>query len=410
MGRLAIRGGTPVRAEPFPAWPVWGGAEQRALLDVLNSGEWGTAGREDTRVTAFERGFAQAHDARHGVCVSSGSAALKVALQAIGIDYGDEVIVPPYTFIATAATCLSVGALPVFVDIDPESYTLDPARIEEAISPRTKAIIPVHIGGCPADMDRIRAVARRHSLRIVEDACQAHAAAWNGTRVGAIGDLGCFSFQSSKNINAGEGGIVLTNDDELAARCWSISNCGRVPGGAWYQHELLGDNYRLTEWQAAILLAQLTRMEELARRREESASYLTGLLTDIPGIVPQRPHPQVTRHAYHLFIFRYDAQAFEGASRDAFVQALNAEGIPCARGYVPLYSASAIQSGSRRLHRLVTGKDAPCVAPDCPVTERACFDEGVWLGQVMLLGTQSDMDDVAEAITKIRRHAGELKS
>jgi dTDP-4-amino-4,6-dideoxygalactose transaminase len=410
MGRLAITGGAPVRTGPFPTWPVWDGREQRALLDVLHSGEWGTAGREDTRAAAFERGFAQAHDARHGVCVSSGSAALKVALQALDIDYGDEVIVPPYTFVATASSCLSVGALPVFADIDPESYTLDPARVEEAISPRTRAIIPVHIGGCPADMDRFQALGRRHGLRIIEDACQAHAAAWNGTRVGAIGDMGCFSFQSSKNVNAGEGGIVLTNDDDLAARCWSISNCGRVRGGAWYRHELLGDNYRLTEWQAAILLSQLERMEEMARRREENATYLTGLLAHIPGIVPQRPHPKVTRHAYHLYISRYDAQAFKGASRDAFVQALGAEGIPCASGYVPLYSASAIQSGSQRLYRLVTGKDAPYSPPACPVTERACFEEGVWLGQAMLLGTRSDMDDIAEAITKIHRYAAELTS
>jgi dTDP-4-amino-4,6-dideoxygalactose transaminase len=408
MGRLAINGGTPVRTAPFPAWPVWNGTEEQMLLDVLHSGKWGTAGRENTRATAFERGFAQAHDARHGICVSSGSAALKVALQALDIDYGDEVIVPPYTFVATASSCLSVGALPVFADIDPQSYTLDPARVEEAIGRRTRAIIPVHLGGCPADMDRIRGLAQRHGLRIIEDACQAHAAAWNGTPVGAIGDLGCFSFQSSKNINAGEGGIVLTNDDDLAVRCWSISNCGRTPGGAWYRHELLGDNYRLAEWQAAILLAQLQRMDELACRREENATYLSGLLANIPGVVPQRLHPKVTRHAYHLYVFRYDARAFKGASRNAFVQALGAEGIPCASGYIPLYSASAIQSGTQRLRRLVTGKDTPPVAPDCPVTERACFEEGVWLGQAMLLGDRSDIDDIAEAIAKVRGHAADL--
>ncbi|NLF01443.1 MAG: DegT/DnrJ/EryC1/StrS family aminotransferase [Anaerolineales bacterium] len=408
MSALAINGGTPIRTVPFPKWPIWDEREERALLDVLHSGLWGVSGREDTQVRAFENTFAAAHDAHHGVCVTSGSTALKVALQAIDIDYGDEVIVPPYTFIATASTCLHVGAMPVFADIDPASYLLDPQRVEEAITPRTRAIMPVHIGGCPADMDGILSVAKRHGLRVIEDACQAHFAAYDGRGVGAIGDLGCFSFQSSKNITAGEGGIILSNDAELAERCWSISNCGRVRGGEWYQHDVLGDNFRMTEWQGAILLAQSTRMEEMAQRREDNAHYLGGLLAQIEGIAPQQPHPKVTRHAYHLFISRYDPAGFGGAPRSKFLKAVQAEGIPCSGGYVPLYTAHAMQDGIRRLRRWLEGRDTPYTPPSCPVTDRACYDEGLWLSQSILLGTHADMDDIAEAMAKVQRHTDDL--
>jgi dTDP-4-amino-4,6-dideoxygalactose transaminase len=408
MSELAIKGGSPVRAKPFPEWPVWDEREEQELLAVLRSGRWGALEQVGSRVAQFQEAFAEANGATYGLCVSSGSTALQTALRAIDIGYGDEVIIPPYTFIATATSCLVVGAVPVFVDIDPRTYNIDPSKIEEAITDRTKALMPVHIGGCPADMDSVLEIAARQGLPVIEDACQAHAAAWRDQAVGSIGDMGCFSFQSSKNINAGEGGIVLTSDEELESRCWSARSYGRVRGGQWYEHETLGDNYRMTEWQAAILLAQLTRMEEMAAVREENATYLCGLLAGIDGLEPQWRDPRVTRHAYHLFISRYDAEAFEGLHRDRFLQALNAEGIPCARGYIPLYRTHAIQSAVRRLERFVTGQDAPYNLPDCPVTERACGEEGVWFTQSMLLGTRQDMDDIAAAVVKIKARAGEL--
>jgi dTDP-4-amino-4,6-dideoxygalactose transaminase len=408
MPKLALNGGEPTRTQSFPDWPIWDEREEKALLETLRSGHWGAL-TDDSRVARFEEAFALAHHARHGRCVTSGTIALEVALRAVGVEFGDEVIVPPYTFIATASTCLMVGAIPVFVDIDPETYNLDPTKVEAAITARTRVIMPVHIGGCPADMDRIMELAQRHELHVIEDACQAHAAAWDNRRVGAIGDMGCFSFQASKNINAGEGGIILTNQAMLAERAWSIRNCGRIRDGAWYRHEVLGDNYRMTEWQAAVLLAQLTRMEDLARRREANALYLAERLADVDGITPQRRLPKVTQHAYHLFIARYNPEAFDELPRAHFLAALRAEGVPCSEGYgAPLYAMPAIQHGIVRLKRAL-GREDMSADVHCPVAERACAEEGIWFGQNMFLGAQSDMDNIVAAIRKIQQHVDELQ-
>jgi dTDP-4-amino-4,6-dideoxygalactose transaminase len=421
MSTLAIHGGTPVRTKPFPGWPVWDETDEKALIEVLRAGVWGITDNPDSTGRQFERAFAQAHQARFGVSVTNGTAALQIALMAIDLDYGDEVIVPPYTFMATASACLLVGAVPVFVDVDPGTYTLDPARIEAAITPRTRAIIPVHIGGCPADLDGVIEVARRHNLFVIEDACQAHAAAWNGRRVGAIADLGCFSFQSSKNLNAGEGGMILTDNPDLAERCWSIHNCGRVRDGAWYQHEVLGANFRMTQWQAGILLAQMRNFEQQASLRQENGLYLSERLAEIGGFEPQQRSPKVTQHGYHLFISRYDREAFHDVPRHAFLSALQAEGIPCAPGYQPLYDMNAIKNGIARLKRFTGGSDAADAMPagdldrssalhrHCPVTECACHEEGVWFTQSMMLGTRADMDDIAEAVLKVKLHIDELR-
>jgi len=406
MSKLAINGGQPLREKAFPAWPVWDETDEQALLGVLRSGVWGISDDPDSPVHRFETAFAQAHQARFGQTVFNGTMALQTALLALEIGYGDEVIVPPYTFLATASACLMVGAVPVFVDVDPETYNLDPALIEQAITPRTRAIIPVHIGGGPADLDRILEIARRRGLKVIEDACQAHGAAWNGRRVGAIADLGCFSFQSSKNLNAGEGGMIVSDNAALAERCWSVHNCGRVREGAWYQHEVLGANFRMTQWQAGLLLAQLRNFEAQARLREENGLYLSERLAEIGGLEPLRRDARVTQHGYHLFISRYDPAAFHGAPRESFLKALRAEGIPCAPGYKPLYGMNAIHDGIARLRRFSGG--AAEEPPDCPVTERACHSEGVWFAQTLLLGTRQDMDDIAEAVIKIKTHAAEL--
>lgn len=398
---LAIAGGTPVRTRPWPHWPIFDEREERALLDVLRSGKWWSV--EGTKVREFEEAFARFQDAQFAVCVTNGTAALEVALRAAHIGCGDEVIVPPYTFIATATAVLAVGATPVFVDVEEQSLNIDPAKIEQVITARTRAIIPVHIAGCPADMDGVLEVARKHNLLVIEDAAQAHAAEWKGTKVGAIGDMGCFSFQASKNLNAGEGGAVITNNPHWADQVWSVHNVGRVRGGRWYEHHVLGSNFRMTEFQAAILLCQLQRLPEQTERRTRNAQKLTELLSQIPGIRPPRPDPRVTRHAYHLYIFRYNKEAFGAKPREEFLRALNAEGIPCSAGYVPLYKERVFvnRPASSDLCQMSRLKDYSQV--HCPVCERACYEEAVWLFQNVLLGNEEDMADIATAIAKVQR-------
>ncbi len=399
--RLAVDGGTPVRTAPWPAWPVFGPEDEEILLDVLRSGQWWAVGGK--RVPEFESAFAAMQDAKHAVAVTNGTAAIEIALRALGIGCGDEVIVPPYTFIATASSVLAVGATPVFADIEPTSLNLDPVRAEEAVTERTKAIIPVHIAGCPANMDGILEVARRHNLAVIEDAAQAHAAEWRGRKVGALGDCGTFSFQASKNLNAGEGGCIVTNKDDVADKCWSVHNVGRTRAGKWYEHHVLGGNFRMTEWQAGILLAQMARVPQQTERRSENAKRLTASLDRIPGIVTLPPDERVTRHAYHLYVFRYDPTEFGGHSRGEFLSALGAEGVPAGAGYVPLYKEVVFQRKSAGLGSWCkAGRHIEYSAVECPVCEQVCED-AVWLFQTMLLGDPSDMDDIATAIEKIRK-------
>ncbi len=398
--RLAIQGGVPIRQKPFPAWPIWDENEERQLLEVLHSGNWGMLA--GPKVHAFERTFAKYQQAKYGICVVNGTAALEVALSALGVGPGDEVITTPYTFVATINAVLMLGAIPILVDVNPETIGIDVTQIEDAITSKTKAILPVHIAGQPADMDAILTIAEKHGLRVAEDACQAWGAEWCGQRVGALGELGTFSFQASKNITAGEGGIIVTNDDKLADICWSLHNVGRRKGGLWYEHVRLGWNYRLTEWQGAVLLAQLARADELAERRSRNALYLSEALKSIPGIQPFEVDPRVTRHAWHIFTFRYRSEEFGGMSRDRFIEVMQAEGIPCAPGYVPLNQSPALLDGLKGLQRFL--EDVPPPRP-CPVAEQICAQQAVWLTQNMLLGGEQDMDDIVEAIAKIRRLA-----
>jgi len=400
-GSLAILGGTPVRTEPFPPWPVFGEPEERRLLEVVRSGKWGKIGAE--QVVSFERAFAQYHQARHAVAVVNGTTGLRIALLAMGIEAGDEVIVPPFTFLATASAVAEVNATPVFADIELDTFNISPAAIEAAITPRTRAIIPVHLGGLPVKMKPITEIARRHGLIVIEDCAHAHGAEYRGRRVGAIGHMGMFSFQSSKNLSSGEGGIVLTNDDELAARLWSIHNCGRQPGRAWYEHFVLGGNHRLGEFQGAILNAQWERFEDQAATREENGKYLAGQLDAVPGIHPQARDADCTRHAYHLFALRFDPGTF-GFARERFLDALRGEGIPAAPAYpVPLYRQPLFQ---KTLFGPYTGyrsarPDLDYSRTRCPNCETISCVQGVWLEHRLLLGTRRDMDDIVRAVQKI---------
>jgi perosamine synthetase len=405
----AIMGGIPVRSQPFPSWPVISAEEEEALLRVLRSGRWNRIG--GSAVDQFEKTWAAKVGAPQALATSSGTSALVVALNALEVGPGDEVIVPVYTFVATVNAVLLQHALPVFVDTDRETFQIDARRVGAAVTKRTRAIIPVHLGGAAADLDLILKEARAHGLRVLEDACQSHLGEWRGRKLGTLGDLGCFSFQGSKNLNSGEGGAVVGADEQLLARCRSFHNQGRPAQNSSFGYTSLGDNRRLTEFQGALLLAQLSRLEEQSRRRETNARYLTEQLRQVSGITPARVYENCTRNAYHLYMFRYDPKPFEGLSRDRFLEALKAEGIPCSAGYTPLNREPFIKATleSRAYRYIYSAKDLAALAERnrCPENDQLC-GEAVWFTQTMLLGTKSDMDQIAEAVRKIQGQASLL--
>ena len=413
MAHLAIAGGTALRQTPFPAWPVWDESDVQALQRVLQSGHWDALKGEE--VSHFEAEFAAYQGATHGVAVTNGTVALKLALIAAGVGPGDEVIVPGYTFIATATAALELGAIPVFADVDPHSYTMDPDSVEACLTSRTRAIMPVHLGGCPADMDGLLALSRRHGLAVVEDAAQAWGAAWNGAQVGTLGQCGIVSFHASKNLTAGEGGMVLCDDPDIASMVRSLSNCGRQADGLWYAHYLLGGNYRLSEFQGAVLRSQLQRYPEQLARRQTNAAYLTSALAAIDGVTPLPADSRVTANAYHVYFMKYDARRFGGIEKLRFINALRAEGITDLHaGYsLPAYRQPVMLTKNFGLAKPPFLNGSQAAVPDyasvtCPVTEYLCDHEALWLRQNVLLGEGRDMDDIVAAVDKIQRHLDEV--
>ncbi|MCB0125004.1 MAG: DegT/DnrJ/EryC1/StrS family aminotransferase, partial [Caldilineaceae bacterium] len=324
MAQLAIAGGTPVWNAGWPTWPIYGDRENELLQQVLTSGKWAGDGPMEAQ---FQRGFADLHGAKHGLAVNSGTMALQLALEALDIGVGDEVIVPVNTWQATAVAVLDVNAVPVLVDIEPETYAIDPAAVEAAITPRTRAVIPVHLYCNLANLDRIVAIARQHQLAVIEDCAHSHGSTWNGQGVGTLGDIGCFSLQASKTLNAGEGGFVITNDDQLHSRLYSLRNCGRMHKDAdpatWTP--IQGGNARMTEWQAAVLCAQLERLPDQLVRRERSMQALNAGLEQIAGLAPLARRPEITRQAIYGYVFRYEPEAFNEVPVQAFRKALAAE-------------------------------------------------------------------------------------
>lgn len=410
MTRLAINGGKPVRKKPFPKWPLYNDKFEEAILEVTRSRNWGRYDGE--KVTEFETVFSNILGVERCVAVTTGSAALEIALKACGIGGGDEVIVPAYTFVATATAVLMNAAIPIFADIDPETFCIDPASIESKISERTKAIIPVHIGGNVCDMDALKKIAHDHDLIIIEDACQAHLAEWKKIKVGTIGDLGCFSFQSSKNISSGEGGAIVGQNEKIWDICYSIHNCGREKGKPWYFHPHLGSNYRLTELQAALLLVQLKDAKKLAEKRSFNAQKLDEFLDNIDGIEPQKKYDQTSNHAYHIYIMRFNKTKFQDLSRDRFIEALRAEGIPVQKGYVPVNKEGYIRktfemSTYRKLYDR-NYLDNYFQSRECPVTENICRNVSVWLPQNVLVSEENDLMDVKQAIEKVIKFNSEL--
>jgi dTDP-4-amino-4,6-dideoxygalactose transaminase len=407
---LALFGGSPVRTQPFPRWPIFGDAEEARLLQSLRSGNWGRLHGEE--VAEFERRFAAMHGCRHGIAVVNGTVSLRIALLAAGIQAEDEVIVPPYSFISTASAVVEANAIPVFADVELETFNLDPGAVEAAITVRTKAIIPVHFAGQPAAMDRLMAIAREHRLVVIEDAAHAHGASDAGRPAGSLGDMASFSFQSSKNLTAGEGGIIVTNDDRLAEACRSIHNCGRVPDGIWYEHHVVAGNYRLGEFQGAVLNAQLDRLDEQTATRDANGRYLASRLAALPGLYPQARPESCTRHGYHLFMARLDAAAF-GAPRAAVLDALRAEGIPCAAGYgwtLPRQPVFRNKAFGPYLASAASRLDYTAQADRCVNADRLCRDQAIWLEQSLMLGTRADIDDIARAFEKVFEHRDALNA
>jgi dTDP-4-amino-4,6-dideoxygalactose transaminase len=399
---LALLGGEPVRTRPFPAWPIFDEADEGRVLAALRSGKWGRLA--GAQVSEFERRFAVMHGCRHGIAVVNGTVSLRIALMAAGLQAEDEVIVPAYTFLSTATAVIEANCVPVFVDVDLATFNIDPRAVDAAITPRTRAIIPVHFAGQAADMDALLAIAQRHSLFVLEDAAHAHGASWRDRPTGGIGDCGSFSFQSSKNLTSGEGGIIVTNDDALADACRSIHNCGRVPGGIWYEHHVISGNYRLGELQGALLNSQLDRLEGQTARRGENGVYLAVRLAAIPGLFPQARPAWCTRHSQHLFMLRLDAATF-GASREAVLAALHAEGIPCAAGYgYPLPDQPLFRNKAFGPYLPYVRDRLDYSRVLVPNSQRICREQGLWLDQSLMLGTREDMDDIVAAFEKV--HAG----
>jgi perosamine synthetase len=403
----ALLGGPAVRQAPFPSWPLSDETERDALVQVLQSGHW----NRGDRVDAFERAYASLTGASHCLAVANGTSALLTALAALDVGPGDEVIVPPYTFVATVNVVLLRHALPVFVDSDRETFQIDGSKVASAITDRTRAIVPVHLGGSAADLDAILPLARARSIPVVEDACQSHLAEWRGRKVGSLGTAGAFSFQASKNLNCGEGGALITSDESLVEAAFAFHNnsSGRRSGGTVPAQA--GANLRLTDFQAAILSSQMTRLDAQAARRDANGAYLTAQLQQIGGISPAKMYPGCTRNAYHLYMFRYDPAHFGGLPRSGFLQALRAEGVSASGGYAPLNSGPVVRGAlSSPAYTRIYGRETLDALVDrnaCPQNDRLC-EEAVWLSQTMLLGTTRDMDDIVSAVRKVQTHGARL--
>jgi dTDP-4-amino-4,6-dideoxygalactose transaminase len=404
MEKLAIDGGKPVREKPWPAWPFVDEADVQAVADVVRGGKWSS--NLGSEVRTFENEFAAYNGARHAIAVNSGSSALQVALAALDIGAGDEVIVPTYTYVASANAALLVGATPILVDVEADTYNISPAAAEAAITPRTRAIIAVHFSGSAADMEALQAIADKHNLAIIEDAAHSHGGRYDGKALGTLGVAGCFSFQASKNLNSGEGGILLTDDDNFARIARAVMSNGRIEGGEWYGHYLGGATFRMTEMQAALLRSQMRRLKEQTQRRDENGRTLDAGFAAIEGLAPMQRHEKQELHPHHLYMFRFDAEKF-GMPRARFIKCMNAEGVPATGGYTMPLHHQPLFSGKDLPDWLQNRKAPHREAHDYssvsyPNAERACAQEAVWLSQSVLLAEPEEIQEIIRAAQKVR--------
>lgn len=422
MAKLAVLGGTPVRdvnQNPWPGWPVWNDNEKQGLIEVLESGVWSYMGPKERE---FIDAFAKFNNCKYALAIANGTVTLQLALEACDIGFGDEVIVPGLTWQATAAAVLDVNAVPILVDVEPDSWCIDPKAVEAAITPRTRAIMPVHLYGCMSDMDAILAIAKKHNLMVIEDCAHQHGSVWRGKSAGTLGDIGSFSMQLSKVMTAGEGGALTTNDDMLWAKLDALRNCGRRPEGTHTiddkgsgTYTLEGDfiqsgNYRLTDFQAAVLICQLKRLPEQTRLRDENYKYLITLLKEIPGITAQKRDSRVDLQAYFNFGFTYDKEAFSGLSLEKFRWAMMGElGCVVDDCYQPLNNCTLYRPHTKKCYR-INDEHFKAIDPSrfsLPVCEKLFYETAVTFHHKILMGKKADMDDIAYAIRKIQASADE---
>ncbi len=406
---LALLGGEPIRTRPFTRWPVFDERERAALEDVLSSAQWGGFPSPNRKAAEFCRRFGEFQGAPSVVPTSSGTTALEVALKALEIGPGDEVIVPAITFAATAYAVVACMARPVFADVKADNACMDPDSVRGLITARTRAVIPVHYGSSLADLDALGQIAHEHRLSIIEDCAHVPGARWRERGAGTWGDLGCFSFQSTKPMTAGEGGAIVTADRVLEEKCQSLINCGRRRPGDRFESPLLGANYRMTEWQCGILLAQMERMPDQIERKSAMAERLRRGLNQIPGISAIPRDPRATREVIYAFVFRIDPAAL-GVSRNRFVHAMRAEGMPCGIGNDPVYRSALFPLDARAYRTAceLAGVSPDAVEIDCPVAERLFRSEIAALPHECLLGGEADVDDIVAAAEKIAHHARAL--
>jgi dTDP-4-amino-4,6-dideoxygalactose transaminase len=408
MNDLAINGGTPVRSSPYPAWPNGDEREIDAVTDVIRSGDWGGFPEPGRYAGRFEDAFAAYQGARHGVLMANGTITMEVALKALGIGWGDEVIIPALTFAATAYAPIAAGALPVIVDVTSETWCIDPDLVEAAITPRTRAIMPVHLGHHMSDMDRITEIAGRHGLAIVEDCAHAHGQQWKGRGAGCLGDFGSFSHQSSKILTAGEGGTLLTNDDDLARRAHSLIDCGRAKDPDEKEFTF-GANYRLGELHAALLVVAMERFPSQQAERAGTAKQFEELVAQVPGVRVMPADPRITRWSFYNYILAIDPEAFAGRTNEAVCAAMEAEGIPAEVQYPPMSRYELFQPSLSRLPVCVEHADR--LDPrqmSFPVAEAAGLRESVYFMENVFRDGTKGVEDAVEALAKIQRHAGDL--
>lgn len=410
MAKLAFHGGP----KAFPKglgikWPVFDKTDENALLKVFRSGQWWRGGTMEDQAKSvcgqFEKAFAAWHDAAFGLCVPNGTIAVELALRAAGVKAGDEVIVPSLSFVVSASAVLPLGAIPVFADCDPNTYQPCPDCIESLISPRTKAIVIVHFAGYPADLDRIVKIAKKHKLPLIEDCAHGQGSQWRGKGVGSYGDFGTFSFQQSKAFTCGEGGIVLCQNRTNWGKAYRFHNLGRLEDSGFYDFFETSSNYRLTDLQGALLLAQFNRYKKQIARKDANQAYLSGLLRQIGGVEPLPDDPRITRRGHYYYVFKYNAAEFAGLHREDFLKAMQAEGVPVGHSYgraihkYPLFQNMKVPAKY---------KNSQYKKVSCPNAENAFANELCILGHTALLAERSILAKIADTIAKVKANAASL--